>query len=142
MSSVMERIDEQKYAGLLAQTLPHVIHSEQDSERWITALEALDSRGDSNLEEKWLAELLTLLIEDFEEKAYSLPAASPVDTVRHLMEENGLRQADMLDVFGTASIASEVLNGKRSLAKSHIERLSRKFKVSPAVFFDQSLIAE
>ena len=82
------------------------------------------------------------MIEDFEEKAYALPSASPVDVVRHLMEESGLRQVDMLDVFGTASIASEVLNRKRDLAKSHIEKLSRKFRVSPAVFFEQSFIAE
>jgi HTH-type transcriptional regulator/antitoxin HigA len=51
------------------------------------------------------------------------------------MDTNGLRQADLLDVFGTASIASEVLNGKRDLAKSHIQRLSARFNVSPALFF-------
>jgi HTH-type transcriptional regulator/antitoxin HigA len=63
--------------------------------------------------------------------------ASPVDIVRHLMEANGLRQVDMRDVFGTVSIASDVLNGKRGLAKSHIEKLSRKFRVSPELFFER-----
>jgi len=51
------------------------------------------------------------------------------------MEANGLHQTDMTDVFGTAGITSEVLNGKGSLAKSHIEKLSSKFNVSLALFF-------
>jgi HTH-type transcriptional regulator/antitoxin HigA len=62
---------------------------------------------------------LTLLIEDFEEKRYSLPPAAPRDIVRHLMESNGLRQVDLIDVFGAESTVSEVLSGKRELAKSH-----------------------
>lgn len=137
MSSVAEITDKKEYASLLANTLPHVIHTDQENERCIRVLEALDSRDDLSLEEERLAELLTLLIEDFEGKNYSLPAASPVDIVRHLMEANGLRQMDMRDVFGTVSIASDVLNGKRGLAKSHIEKLSRKFRVSPELFFER-----
>jgi len=135
MSAVAEITDEKEYVGLLASTLPHVIHTEEENERCIAVLEALDNRGDLSVEEKRIAELLTLLIEDFEDKTYLLPAASPVDIVRHLMESNGLRQADMVDVFGSPSIASEVMNGKRDLAKSHIERLSQRFSVSPALFF-------
>ena len=45
---------------------------------------------------------------------YSLPPASPIEIVRHLMEANELRQADMVDVFGTARVVSEVLSEKRS----------------------------
>jgi HTH-type transcriptional regulator/antitoxin HigA len=55
--------------------------------------------------------------------------------IRHLMEANDLRQKDLVDIFGTASIVSDVLNGKRDLAKEHIRRLSARFHVSPAVFF-------
>jgi HTH-type transcriptional regulator/antitoxin HigA len=135
MSAVAEIVDEKEYAGLLARTLPHVIHTEEENERCIAALAALDNRGDLSTEEKRIAELLTLLIEDFEDRNYALPSASPVAIVRHLMESNGLRQVDMVDIFGSASIASEVLNGKRDIAKRHIERLSRRFNVSPELFF-------
>jgi HTH-type transcriptional regulator/antitoxin HigA len=138
---VSEIIDEQEYVGLLARTLPHVIHTEEENERCIAALEALDSSRDLSVEEKRIAELLTLLIEDFEGKNYTLPSASPLEIVRHLMDSNGLRQVDMVDVFGSASIASEVLNGKRDLAKAHIERLSHRFNVSPALFFPQARVA-
>jgi HTH-type transcriptional regulator/antitoxin HigA len=81
-----------------------------------------------------MAELLTLLIEDFEEKHYSLKSANPVEAISELMLANSLKQKDMLDVFGTASIVSEVLSGKRKLTTEHIRRLSRRFHVSPEVF--------
>ena len=76
-----------------------------------------------------------MLIEDFEEKVYALKPARPVEVVRELMRANGLKQKDLLDVFGTASIVSEVLREKRALTVEHIRRLSRRFQVSPEVFF-------
>ena len=82
-----------------------------------------------------MAELLTLLIEDFEEKHYALKAASPIEILGELMLANNLKQKDLLDVFRTPSIASEVLNGKRRLNTDHIRKLSRRFRVSPEVFF-------
>jgi HTH-type transcriptional regulator/antitoxin HigA len=51
------------------------------------------------------------------------------------MEQHALRQKDLADVFGTTSIVSEVLNGKRELNKEQIRRLSERFHVSPEVFF-------
>jgi HTH-type transcriptional regulator/antitoxin HigA len=135
MSVTAEIIDEKEYAGLLSQTLPHVIHTEEENERCVAALEALLDKGNKTTDEVRLAELLTLLIEDFEERSYSLPPASPVEVIRHLMDVNDLRQMDLLDVFGTASVVSEVLSGKRDLAKTHIEKLSARFHVSPEVFF-------
>jgi HTH-type transcriptional regulator/antitoxin HigA len=76
-----------------------------------------------------------LLVEDFEEKHYALPKASPVEAIQFLMEQHGLLQKDLVDVFGTASIVSEVLSGKRELNKEHIRRLSERFHVSPELFF-------
>jgi len=84
--------------------------------------------------ERRMAELLTLLIEDFEEKHYALKASSPVDVLQELMQANNLKQQDLIDVFGTPSIVSEVLNGKRQFTTEHIRRISRRFHVSPEVF--------
>ena len=42
-----------------------------------------------------------------------MPDAGPLDVIRHLMEAHSLRQKDLVDVFGTESIVSDVLNGKR-----------------------------
>jgi len=52
-----------------------------------------------------------------------------------LMEQHELRQKDLVGVFGTPSIVSEVLNGKRELNKDHIKRLSDRFHISPELFF-------
>jgi len=124
-----------QYAALLSSTLPAVIRSEAENARYIAMLEELDSKGNRmTAAERRMADLLTLLIEDFEEKHYALKASSPVDVLNELMLENGLKQKDMLDVFGTPSIVSEVLHGKRRLTTEHIRRLSRRFQVSPEVF--------
>ncbi len=124
------------YAALLTKIPPRVIKTEAENESFIEALYALDKRQSRwNRAERDLAELLTLLIEDFEEKQYALPKCSPVEMVAFLMEQQGLKQKDMVDVFGTASIVSEVMHGKRELNKEHIRRLSERFQVSPELFF-------
>jgi HTH-type transcriptional regulator/antitoxin HigA len=124
-----------EYAALLSSTLPAVIRSEAENERYIALLEELDGKGNrATAAERRMAELLTLLIEDFEEKHYTLKAASPVGVLNELMLANNLKQKDLLDVFGTPSIISEVLHGKRQLTTEHIRRLSRRFQVSPEVF--------
>lgn len=124
-----------EYAALLSSTLPAVIRSEAENERCIRRLEELDRKGSRmSAAERRMAELLTLLIEDFEEKHYALKAASPVDVLQELMRANDLKQKDLVDVFGTPSIVSEVLHEKRQLTTEHIRRLSRRFRVSPEVF--------
>jgi HTH-type transcriptional regulator/antitoxin HigA len=124
-----------EYAALLSNTLPAVIRSEAENERYTVMLEELDSKGSRmTAAERRMADLLTLLIENFEEKQYALKASSPVDVLNELMGANDLKQKDLLDVFGTPSIVSEILHGKRQLTTEHIRRLSRRFHVSPEVF--------
>ncbi len=135
------RLNKAEYTELLVRVLPQVIHTERDNDRCTATLETLLRKRNRTAAENRLIELLTLLIEDFEEKHYSLPPARPLDVLRHLMDANGLRQVDLLDVFGTPSVASEVLSGKRALAKSHIAKLSERFKVSPEVFFERNQTA-
>jgi HTH-type transcriptional regulator / antitoxin HigA len=123
------------YGKLLAKALPRVIQSEEENDRYIETLLALEQNGTLTPEEKDLADLLTLLVEDFEEKHYQLPKASPLEAITFLMDQHGLRQKDLVDVFGTPSIVSEVLGGKRDLNKEHIIRLSKRFRASPELFF-------
>jgi HTH-type transcriptional regulator/antitoxin HigA len=122
------------YKKLVAKTLPKIVHTEEQNEQYIKVLFDLTSHKMTK-EESEFADLLTLLIEDFEEKHYALPKASPTETIRFLMDQNGLKQKDLIDVFGTPSIVSEVLRGKRDLNKDHISRLSQRFHVSPELFF-------
>src|ERR1700690_1464497 len=123
-----------EYASLLTSALPAVIRSEAENERFIAMLEELDREGGrKSAAERRMAELLTLLIEDFEQKHYALVAASPIEGLNELMLANNLKQKDLVDIFGSPSIVSEVLHGKRQLTTAHIRRLSRRFHVSPEV---------
>jgi len=125
-----------EYEALLRKVPPKVIRTEKENEAYTEILYELDKRSAKlTAAEKELAELLTLLVEDFEEKHYKLPKGKPLDVVRFLMEQHDLRQKDLADVFGTPSIVSEVLNGKRELNKEQIARLSARFHVSPELFF-------
>lgn len=125
-----------EYKTLLAQYAPRPIHTEAENKLAIQQLEELAGRTKLSVAEKLLMELLTVLVEAFEEEHYPLSrSASPIEVLQELMEANGLRQKDLVDVFATPSIVSEVLHGKRSLTTDHIKRLSQRFNVSPEVFF-------
>ncbi len=125
-----------EYSALLRRFPPKVIRTESENEAYTEILYDLDRRSETlTPAEKELAELLTVLIEDFEEKRYQLPRTKPLDVLRFLMDQHGLKQKDLVDVFGTPSIVSEVLSGKRDLNKDHIKRLSERFHVSPELFF-------
>ncbi|MDQ2900390.1 MAG: helix-turn-helix domain-containing protein [Acidobacteriota bacterium] len=117
--------------------MPTVIHSDSQNEEYIARLEALYARATPlSPEERELAALLTLLIEDFESKRYTLRRATPLETLREIVEANGLMQKDLLDVFGQESVVSEVMNGKRGLSQSHVAKLARRFNVSPELFLN------
>lgn len=124
------------YERLLVRVPPKVIRSEEENEYFIEELRRLEEyEPEWGEAERGFADLLTLLIEDFEERRYSLPRASPVAALEFLMDQHGLKQKDLINVFGTPSIVSEVLGGKRELNREHIRKLSERFRVSPEVFF-------
>jgi HTH-type transcriptional regulator / antitoxin HigA len=123
------------YAALLSKEKPEVISGEQQNRLYIERLEDLTRKKVVSPAEEKLIALLTVLVEEYEAKHYPVPEAEPTGIIRHLMEAHNLRQKDLVDVFGTESIVSDVLHGKRDLTKDHIRRLSTRFHVSPAVFF-------
>jgi len=114
---------------------PRPITSAAQNEHYMEVLYNLERRGRLSAAEEKYAELLTVLIEAYEEEHYPVRAASPVEVLAELMAANNLKQKDLAPLLGTESVVSEVLSGKRELNKQHIARLSQRFKVSPAVFF-------
>jgi HTH-type transcriptional regulator/antitoxin HigA len=123
------------YGALLSQTQPEVVNGDRQHQLYIEQLEKLTGQAEVTAAEEKLIHLLTVLVEDYEARNFPVPEAGPLDIVRHLMEAHRLRQKDLVDVFGTESIVSDVLKGKRDLTKEHIRRLSHRFHVSPSVFF-------
>jgi len=135
--SAAAAIDPGRYRRLLHEAMPTVIRSDGQNEEYIARLEALYARAAPlSPEEKELAALLKLLIEDFESKHYNLRRATPLETLQEIVEANGLKQKDLLDVFGQESVVSEVMNGKRRLSQTHIAKLARRFNVSPELFLN------
>ncbi len=63
------------------------------------------------------------------------PTQSKIYYDNSLIAERGLKQKDLIPVFNTESIVSDVLNGKQDLNKKHIQRLADFLNLSPAVFF-------
>ena len=116
---------------------PKVITSDAQHKRYVSALlelEGRERRGQLSAAGRSLAELLTVLVEKYEEEHHQIASASPVEVLREVMEANDLRQKDLTRELGTESVVSEVLSGKRKLNKDHIEKLSKRFHISPAVF--------
>ena len=84
-------------------------------------------------EEEGLRALLEKLIKDYDDQI-ELPKTSPDHMIRFLMEHRGLKQADLLLVFGSRSVASDVINGKREPSKAHIRKLAEFFRVPAGLF--------
>jgi len=114
---------------------PHLIDSEEQLAAYTKALYGLTAEPRPTRAQVQAIELLTLLIERYEQESYTIPEASPADVLRFLLEQHGLRQRDVAADLGGESVVSEVLSGKRKLTASHIEELNKRFHVSPAVFF-------
>jgi len=134
MTCMALRLDERSYGQLLRRTLPRVIRTEEECERLTNELMSLDERTDLSPEEKELAELLTILIEEYEERRYPIRKASPRQTLLHLMDARNLAPKDLWKLFGSKGTASEVIRGKRSISKAQAKRLADFFRVSVELF--------
>ena len=111
------------------------IRNERDYERAVKRLEALlDEIGSEERHPLYsFLDTLGTLLEAYEEKHHPIPDAGGVAALEYLMEEHGLTQSQLPEV-GSQGVVSEVLNGKRDLNVRQIRGLSKRFKVSPAVF--------
>ena len=135
MKNTALEVDPKRYGRLLARKLPAVIRTEEENDRLIAELEQFDRRYDElTPEEREYSELLTVLIEAFEDANYALEGSTPDSRLRSLMEEHGLRQRDLLDVFGPRRVASEVVSGKRAISKAQAKKLASLFHVPADLF--------
>jgi HTH-type transcriptional regulator / antitoxin HigA len=116
---------------------PTSITSEQQYDSYVEHLLALESKGRLSREEESYAKILTAFINDWDETHNPIGDASPIEVLNTLIDANNLRQKDLVSIFGSESIVSEVLHQKRPLTVGYITKLSKRFKLSPAVFFPE-----
>jgi HTH-type transcriptional regulator / antitoxin HigA len=130
-------IDRESYSAILTNYLPVPIRTEEDNERAISQLEALAHQDSLTAAEEDLLELLTQLIEHFEEKHYAFEPeqqATPLDRLLFLMESNHLKQSDLVGTLGSKGVVSEVVNRKRGISKGMAIALGNRFKVDAGFF--------
>ncbi len=115
--------------------MPVFIETEEANERMLADVEKLMDKGENlSPEEEKLLKLLARLIEDFEKRYYQPEDATPLEVLQHLMESRDVKQTHLWEVFGSKGIASEVLNGKRGISKTHARALADYFHVTADLF--------
>lgn len=130
-------LDEKKYGRLLEKHRPRMIQSDEEFERLASELEALDlveDVRDLDAEEKELQALLAHLCTEYEDRTVRPPDVAPLGVLLYLMEQNELRPVDLVDVFGSRAVVSQVLSGKREISKAHARRLAERFRLSVEAF--------
>ena len=129
------RFDQRKYGRLLARTTPAVIRNNAECRRVEEEIAKLLRKGENlTPEEDRLLDLLSALVERYEDEAEDFPASPPHRILRFLMEQNDLQQVDLVKIFGSSGRVSEVVNGKRGISKAQAKALGDFFKVSPELF--------
>ncbi|MEA5532517.1 helix-turn-helix domain-containing protein [Crocosphaera sp. XPORK-15E] len=123
------------YRELLQQFPPRTIKSDEELEIMQERVNSLLDKSELMADEQDYLDLLGTLIYQYEQTQNLIPDIYGVELLRVLIEERGLKQKDLVPVFNTESIVSDVLNGKRELNKKHIQKLANFFNLSPAVFF-------
>ncbi len=135
MNRALRKIDPVRYRRLLTRSMPVVIETEDENARMLAMVDKLMAKGeDMSAEEEKLLKLLARLIEDFEQRYYHPREAGPLEVLHHLMDARGIKQSQLSEVFGSKGIASEVLNGKRGISKTHARALANYFHVPADLF--------
>lgn len=111
-----------------SQKLIHPIRSESDYKSALSELQKIfDAKKGTPEYDR--AEILEILIEDYENKHYVIENADPIEVIKYMMEENELNQSDLGKIIGDKAKASLILNKKRKLSISMIRKLNNTFKI-------------
>ena len=129
-------------AEMIARGAPRVIHNDDELEVYTEALFQLTAKENPSTAEMEAIELLTLLVERYEQEHYFIPAADPVSLVRFLIEQQHLTQRDLIPQFGSESAVSMFLNGQRNLTIEQVRKLSTRFKLPTDLFIIQGTRSE
>ena len=116
------------------------IKSEKDYKQALKRLEVIfDASVDTKAGDE--AEVLSLLIENYENEHYPIEAPDPIEAIKIRMEELNLRQKDLVGIIGTKSRVSEILNKKKKLTVDMIRELERVLQISASVLVSNYKLA-
>lgn len=111
------------------------IHTRGDYNRAMHIIEMLAGRTDLNADQAAYLESLSILVEAYENTHFEIETNStPLETLKFLLEGNGLTGSDLGRILGQRQLGSKILRGERNLSKAHIKVLADHFSVDPSVF--------
>jgi len=82
------------------------------------------------------ADLLGLMIDEYEKKHYPIEAPDPIEAIKIRMDEMQLKQIDLVNEIGGKSRVSEILNRKRKLTVEMIRKLTTRLNLSPGLLIN------
>ncbi|MBI1306758.1 MAG: transcriptional regulator [Bacteroidetes bacterium] len=109
-----------------------LIKNDQDYEQALKRLETVFDAAPNTVEGDE-AEILTLLIDNYEKINYPIDAPDPIEAIKIRMEELNLKQKDLVGLIGGKSLISEVLNKKRKLTLAMIRKLNETLNIPTEV---------
>lgn len=117
-----------------------LIKTEADYQRGLKRLEDIfDAKtGTSESDE---ADILGLMIDEYEKKHYQIDAPDPIEAIKIRMEEMQLKQVDLAEALGGKNRVSEVLNRKRKLTLVMIRNLTERLNLSPGLLIHDYKLA-
>ena len=108
------------------------LKNEEDYEKALERLDVIfDAPTDS--EEGDEAEILSMMINNYENEYYPIDAPDPIEAIKIRMEEMNLKQKDLVGVIGGKSRVSEILNKKKRLTVDMIRELEGILHISASV---------
>jgi len=133
MSAVL--LDERKYRELLQEVLPLVIRTGKEYQRLLRAAAQLMEKPEPEIteEEGRLLEMLSMLIEEYEDRVHPLPKAEPHKMLNYLLQEKHLKPSDLWSILPKSRV-SEILNGKRGIGKTQAKQLAALLHVPVDLF--------
>jgi len=87
------------------------------------------------------ADILGLLIDEYEKKHYPIEAPDPIEAIKIRMEEMKLKQKDLVTTIGSSGKVSEILNRKRKLTVKMIRNLNYQLNISPKILINDYELA-
>ncbi len=108
------------------------IKTKKDYQNALNRLEIIfDAPANSKLGDE--AEILSMLIENYENEHYKIEAPDPIVAIKIRMEEMNMKQKDLIGILGGKSRVSEILNKKKKLTVDMIRTLEKHLHLSASI---------
>jgi len=126
------------YIELLEKFPPRPVTSKPKLMATQEVIDSLIDRGELTPDEEDYLDVLGTLVYEYEQSQEPIPDIHGIELLRVLIEDSDLRQKDLVPIFKTESVVSDVLNGRRKLTSNYIQGLAEFFHISPATFYPQT----